>query len=199
MRSNTGIFDWVKKNMSLEKAHHVFYDEDRAEDYKGLEPDRPKDENCYEPFLSPKFLTQVLIKMGIVRESTDEDSEDDVEVIDLCSSSDDDESSKSDLKVVPIKTNSTTKKRQMKVKSLKKAKRSVKTDSRSHKWQIDLDGHWKDFDNYTSTILESAFVTGRLPNCHYTLGKWRYVLDFHRMLQINTRTNKSRPVRRVPS
>ena len=119
MRSNTGIFDWVKKNMSLEKAHHVFYDEDRAEDYKGLEPDRPKDENCYEPFLSPKFLTQVLIKMGIVRESTDEDSEGDVEVIDLCSSSDDDESSKSDLKVVPIKTNSTTKKRQMKVTGAK--------------------------------------------------------------------------------
>ena len=56
------IFDWVK-NMSLEKAHHVFYDEDRAEDYKGLDPDKPKDGNCYEPFLSPKFLTEILTKM----------------------------------------------------------------------------------------------------------------------------------------
>jgi hypothetical protein len=185
------IFDWVKKNMSLEKAHHVFYDEDRAEDYKGLDPDKPKDENSYEPFLSPKFLTEILFKMRILREPGDEEEEkeeEDFEVIDLCGSSSGEEE----------KTNSTTttaiKKRNKKRKS---RKRSKKIDTRPQKWQINLDGSWKDYDNVTSTILESAFQQGS-SSCPYAFGRWSYILDFRRMLQINTSTNRTRPVRRIP-
>ena len=186
------IFDWVKKNMSLEKAHHVFYDEDRAEDYKGLDPDKPKDENCYEPFLSPKFLTEILTKMGIVKGPSDDD--DDIEVIDLCSS--EDESSKVD-EAVPNTTTASDSKKRRKKKKHKKVKRVKSKDKRPHKWQIHLGGNWKDFDNYTSTVLESAFASGST-SCPYTLGRWGYVLDFPRMLQVNTSTNKSRSVRRVP-
>ena len=178
--------------MSLEKAHHVFYDEDRAEDYKGLDPDKPKDENCYEPFLSPTFLTEILTKMGIVKGPGDDD--DDIEVIDLCSS--EDESSKVD-EAVPNTTTASDSKKRRKKKKHKKVKRVKSKDKRPHKWQIHLGGNWKDFDNYTSTVLESAFASGST-SCPYTLGRWGYILDFPRMLQVNTSTNKSRSVRRVP-
>lgn len=212
------IFDWVKKNMSLEKAHHVFYDEDRAEEYvldappfffpfdspyllisflfrryKGLDPDKPKDENCYEPFLSPKFLTEILIKMKILREPGK------VEVVDLCGDSDDEETSKiidddDDDDEIDSSNLSSRKKKRHKSGDSDDGKPMI--DMRPHRWQVSLGGNWKDFDDLTNVILESAFVA-KQTSIPFRFGSWNYLLDFVLMQQINTQTNRTRSVRRV--
>merc|ERR1712065_123465 len=58
------IFKWVQENLSQEEAYEVFYDEDRAADYEGQEPDKPKEENFSKSFLSMKLLVKILTKMG---------------------------------------------------------------------------------------------------------------------------------------
>jgi hypothetical protein len=61
------IFEWVKKNMSKDEAHRVFYDEDRAADYAGQTPAKPLEENKYQPFLSQKLLLQMLLTIGFIQ------------------------------------------------------------------------------------------------------------------------------------
>ena len=62
------IFEWVSKNMSTEKAHEVFYDEERAEEFADLDPSKPEKGSEYEPFLSPKMLRDVLLGAGMVQQ-----------------------------------------------------------------------------------------------------------------------------------
>ena len=59
------VFEWVTKNMP--NPNLVFYDEDRAEEFSDLEPSKPNADSQYEPFLSPKVLTDILLRCGMVR------------------------------------------------------------------------------------------------------------------------------------
>jgi len=60
------IFKWVEKNMSLENANKVFWDEDRAHEYVGMDPCKPLDKNKFHPFLSQKFLLRILTEMEFI-------------------------------------------------------------------------------------------------------------------------------------
>eukprot|EP00913_Durusdinium_trenchii_P011676 g10965.t1 len=44
----------LEANLSVEAAHRIFYDEDRAEEFKGQDPEKPEPANQYQPFLSAK-------------------------------------------------------------------------------------------------------------------------------------------------
>lgn len=166
------IFDWVKKNMSQEDAFRVFYDEDRADEFKGMEPEKPTDENQYEPFLSPVVLTDILVKMNIVRRVGDESGDDTPMDID---DDDDDDATKtsSDGDVI-----------------------GQTVDDKAYKWQVNLGGGWQDFSPFQSTLFESAYPSRNV--VPFTFGRWSYVLDPNAMVQRNTQTNKTRAVRRVP-
>jgi len=64
------IFKWVEANMSSEAAHMVFYDKERAYEFEDLDPKKPTDENCYNPFLSPKVLVDMLLKTGMLEKAS---------------------------------------------------------------------------------------------------------------------------------
>lgn len=68
------IFTWVQANLSREAAHLVFYDEDRAEEFKGQDPEEPSAENCYQPFLSCKVLVEMLVKARFLEEVSEDAS-----------------------------------------------------------------------------------------------------------------------------
>ncbi|CAE7777597.1 unnamed protein product [Symbiodinium sp. CCMP2456] len=55
------IFRWVQANMTSHDAHLVFYDEERAEEFRGQDPEQPSVENQYQPFLSCKVLVEMLV------------------------------------------------------------------------------------------------------------------------------------------
>lgn len=64
------IFNWVKANLSLEKAHEVFWSSDREGEYREQTPNKPGQENQFQPFLSFPFLTDVLLNMGFIELSS---------------------------------------------------------------------------------------------------------------------------------
>lgn len=64
------IFKWVEANLSSEAAHLVFYDEDRAEEFKGQDPEQPSVENRYQPFLSRRVLLEMLVKARFLEEKS---------------------------------------------------------------------------------------------------------------------------------
>lgn len=68
------IFTWVQANLSREAAHLVFYDEDRAEEFKGQDPEAPSAENRYQPFLSCKVLCEMLVKARFLEEVSEDAS-----------------------------------------------------------------------------------------------------------------------------
>ncbi|CAK9045333.1 unnamed protein product [Durusdinium trenchii] len=59
--NRSGIFQWVQANLSVEAAHRIFYDEDRAEEFKGQDPEKPEPANQYQPFLSGRMLVEMLM------------------------------------------------------------------------------------------------------------------------------------------
>jgi hypothetical protein len=61
------IFKWAETHLSKSEAHRVFYDEERAADYAGQTPEKPLEENKYQPFLSQKLLLQMLLAMGFIQ------------------------------------------------------------------------------------------------------------------------------------
>lgn len=60
------IFKWAKDKLTLEEAHKVFWNSDNQAEYNGLNPDRPTEANQFQPFLSIPFLTEILLKMGVI-------------------------------------------------------------------------------------------------------------------------------------
>lgn len=60
------IFKWAQTNMSSEKAHCVFYDEDRDTDYAEQEPRKPTQNNLFQPFLSRGVLVDMLKVAGFL-------------------------------------------------------------------------------------------------------------------------------------
>jgi len=63
------IFQWVRENLSQEAAHEVFYDEERADEFAGQDPERPTKENEYQPFLSCRVLVDMLLATGMLTRS----------------------------------------------------------------------------------------------------------------------------------
>lgn len=61
------IFRWAADNMKDMNAHHVFYDEERANEFAFQDPAKPNAENQFQPFLSHRVLLDVLLRMGFVR------------------------------------------------------------------------------------------------------------------------------------
>lgn len=61
------IFKWAQANMSKEKAHLVFYDEERADDFGHQVPTQPTQPNRYQPFLSRKVLLDILTVANMLR------------------------------------------------------------------------------------------------------------------------------------
>jgi hypothetical protein len=74
-----------------------------------------------------------------------------------------------------------------------KSKSSVKIK----KWQIKLDGQWKDYDNQEDAILKRAYLVGQ-PNARFHLRGNDYEYNFRKMIQINKKTRKEREIRPPP-
>lgn len=62
------------------------------------------------------------------------------------------------------------------------------------RWQVDMDGTWKDFDEAQQRDFGTAMVNG-LDKVVFSLFSQRYELVFSEMVQRNIRTGKTRPVR----
>ncbi|CAE7255728.1 unnamed protein product, partial [Symbiodinium natans] len=60
------IFNWVQANLSNEAAYLVFCDEERADEFKGQDPEKPTAENQYQPFLSTKVLVEMLVQANFL-------------------------------------------------------------------------------------------------------------------------------------
>lgn len=65
------------------------------------------------------------------------------------------------------------------------------------KWQIKLDGHWKDYDPQEDAILKRAYLVGQ-PNARFHLRGNDYEYSFKRMIQINKKSGKERHIRPPP-
>ena len=62
------------------------------------------------------------------------------------------------------------------------------------KFQIELGGHFKDYDTNEDKILKRAFMAG-FPKANFSIRGQEYEYDFKRMEQHNKRTNKTRKIR----
>jgi len=60
------FFSWAQKNLSKHDAHKVFYDDDRASEFLGQDPERPEETNQFQPFLSCKILVAILLSTGML-------------------------------------------------------------------------------------------------------------------------------------
>lgn len=60
------IFSWVKNQLSGEEAHQVFWNEEKQADYAGMTPDRPTEENKFQPFIHPRFMLKIMEAMEFV-------------------------------------------------------------------------------------------------------------------------------------
>lgn len=69
--------------------------------------------------------------------------------------------------------------------------------SRKGKFQIKLEGQWKDYDKDEHEILKRAYLVGQ-PNCKFQLRGQRYEYNFKIMKQKNLDTNKVRDIRPPP-
>jgi hypothetical protein len=67
---------------------------------------------------------------------------------------------------------------------------------RDHSWQTVLAGRWRDFDDATQDVLETAHKAGKRVHSFVARG-FRYEFNFERMVQINVNTGRERPARRI--
>jgi len=67
---------------------------------------------------------------------------------------------------------------------------------RDHSWQTVLAGRWRDFDDATQDVLETAHKAGKRVHSFVARG-FRYEFNFERMVQININTGRERPARRM--
>uniref|UniRef100_A0A7S0DR25 Uncharacterized protein n=1 Tax=Amorphochlora amoebiformis TaxID=1561963 RepID=A0A7S0DR25_9EUKA len=58
------LFDWAKEN--LDNPHSVFYEDERADDFKGQTPAKPNPDGEFNPFLSRKVLVEILMEMKMI-------------------------------------------------------------------------------------------------------------------------------------
>lgn len=62
------------------------------------------------------------------------------------------------------------------------------------KWQIQLDGNWKDYEGQEDMILKRAYMTGQ-KNAKFALRGQNYEYNFKKMIQKNKDTKKERQIR----
>mmetsp|Transcript_13265 Transcript_13265/g.21819 ORF Transcript_13265/g.21819 Transcript_13265/m.21819 type:complete len:270 (+) Transcript_13265:38-847(+) len=74
-------------------------------------------------------------------------------------------------------------------------KRKLVATRKESKFQVKLDGVWKDYSNEEDKILKRAYMVGS-PSVEYTFRKNHYRYDFERMHQQNVVSGKSREIRR---
>jgi len=60
------VFKWAQKG-KMKNPHHVFYDEEREDEFKDQTPSKPNEENMFQPFLSKKILLELLISMDFLQ------------------------------------------------------------------------------------------------------------------------------------
>jgi hypothetical protein len=63
------------------------------------------------------------------------------------------------------------------------------------KFQVQLNGEWKDYGNQEDKILKRAFMAG-FPCAKFQLRGQNYTYDFRRMVQINRDSGKERSIRK---
>merc|ERR1740138_561122 len=63
------------------------------------------------------------------------------------------------------------------------------------RFQVKLDGKWKDYDLEEDKILKRAYMIGN-QSVEYSFRKTHYRYDFKEMRQINVESGKSREIRR---
>jgi len=63
-------------------------------------------------------------------------------------------------------------------------------------FEIELDHGWAPFDPMTARMLADAYINGH-DEIEYSARRQMYVVDFHKMLQVNTQTGRSRRMRRI--
>jgi len=63
-------------------------------------------------------------------------------------------------------------------------------------FEIELDHGWAPFDPMTARMLADAYINGH-DEIEYSARRQMYVVDFHKMLQVNTKTGRSRRMRRI--
>jgi len=63
-------------------------------------------------------------------------------------------------------------------------------------FEIELDHGWASFDPMTARMLADAFLNGH-DEIEYSARRQMYVVDFHKMLQVNVKTGRSRRMRRI--
>jgi len=65
------------------------------------------------------------------------------------------------------------------------------------KFQVNLGGDWKDYDQLEDTVLKRAYLVGQ-PNAKFTIRGQTYAYDFIKMVQRNVGSGKERKVRAPP-
>jgi len=68
--------------------------------------------------------------------------------------------------------------------------------SESVTFEIELDGGWSPFEPMTAAMLADAYKSGQ-HEIEYSARRQTYVVNLHKMLQINGKTGRSRRIRRV--
>jgi len=63
-------------------------------------------------------------------------------------------------------------------------------------FEIELDGGWASFEPMTAAMLADAYKSGQ-HEIEYSARRQTYVVNLHKMLQINSKTGRSRRIRRV--
>jgi hypothetical protein len=77
----------------------------------------------------------------------------------------------------------------------KAGKRKPDARHKESKFQVKLDGKWKDYDPEEDKILKRAYMLGN-QSVEYSFRKTHYRYDFKKMRQTNVETGKSRDIRR---
>lgn len=76
--------------------------------------------------------------------------------------------------------------------------RGIVGDAVAKQWEVVVDdrGGWKPYSSEQNEAIEMSQLQG-IPRCEIKVRSWKYQIDFQRMVQVNMKTGKERPVRCV--
>lgn len=73
--------------------------------------------------------------------------------------------------------------------------RGVAGDASARQWEVQTEGSkWMQYNDEQNEVLERARLMG-LQQCEVRVGSWMYEIDMRRLVQINRKTRKDRPIR----
>lgn len=70
--------------------------------------------------------------------------------------------------------------------------------TKKFRFQVKLEGQWKDYSKAENGLLTRAFLSGRKTATFTIRGAQKYLYDFDRMKQINTNSDREREIRAPP-